>query len=166
MVSSLRFTADSHPQYAKTPSSRPEVRAAPPAPNGLSHDHDGSMASSGLSPFTARQIATPAKTSNETIWSRIRAFCSRAEMSVPSTHSQVMTRISTMASGIRTQGFSAASSSPTAIRLKLTPTSASDPTTSTPVIAIAQPPSHPNHGPIARVTQLKVVPQSWSTRLR
>ena len=38
--------------------------------------------------------------------------------------------------------------------------------TSTPVIAIAQPPSQPNHGPIARVTQENVVPQSWSTLLR
>ena len=124
------------------------------------------MASSGLSPETARQIATTAKTSSDTIWATIRTFCSRAEMSVPSTHSQVMPRMRRMASGIRIQAFSAASSSPTAIRLKLTPTSASEPTTSTPVIAIAQPPSHPNHGPIARVTQLNVVPQSWSTRFR
>ena len=36
----------------------------------------------------------------------------------------------------------------------------------TPVIMIAQPPIQPNHGPIARVTQLNVVPQSGSTRLR
>ena len=49
---------------------------------------------------------------------------------------------------------------------KLTPTSASEPMTSTPVIAIAQPPSQPAQGPIARVTQEKVVPQSWSTLLR
>ena len=44
--------------------------------------------------------------------------------------------------------------------------SASEPVTSTPVIAMAQPPIHPSHGPIARVTQENVVPQSWSTRLR
>ena len=31
-------------------------------------------------------------------------------------------------------------------------------------MAMAQPPCQPNQGPIARVTQLKVVPQSWSTR--
>ena len=96
----------------------------------------------------------------------IRKFCSRAEMSVPSTHSHVISRMRPIASGIRIQAFSAASSSPKVSRVKLTPTSASDPTTSTPVIAIAQPPIQPNHGPIARVTQLKVVPQSWSTRLR
>jgi hypothetical protein len=29
---------------------------------------------------------------------------------------------------------------------------------------IAQPPSHPAHGPIARVTQVNVVPQSGSAR--
>ena len=33
-----------------------------------------------------------------------------------------------------------------------------------PVVQIAQPPSQPIHGPIPRVTQLKVVPQSVSTR--
>ena len=38
--------------------------------------------------------------------------------------------------------------------------------TSTPVIVIAQPPIQPNHGPIARVTQENVVPQSWSTLFR
>ena len=38
--------------------------------------------------------------------------------------------------------------------------------TSTPVMVIAQPPIQPNHGPIARVTQENVVPQSWSTLLR
>ena len=46
-----------------------------------------------------------------------------------------------------------------------TPTSASDPSTRTPVIVIAQPPIHPAHGPIARVTQENVVPQSGSARL-
>lgn len=48
----------------------------------------------------------------------------------------------------------------------MTPTLASDPTTSTPVMPMAQPPNQPSHGPIARVTQEKVVPQSESTRLR
>ena len=38
--------------------------------------------------------------------------------------------------------------------------------TSTPVMVIAHPPIQPNHGPRARVTQLNVVPQSGSTRLR
>ena len=46
------------------------------------------------------------------------------------------------------------------------PTLASEPTTSTPVIPIAQPPIQPNHGPMARVTQENVVPQSWSALLR
>ena len=71
-----------------------------------------------------------------------------------------------MASGIRIHALSAAASAPTISSVKLTPTSASDPITSTPVIAIAQPPIQPSHGPIARVTQLNVVPQSRSTRLR
>ena len=47
----------------------------------------------------------------------------------------------------------------------MTPTLASEPTIRTPVIAMAQPPIQPNHGPIARVTQENVVPQSGSTRL-
>ena len=33
-------------------------------------------------------------------------------------------------------------------------------------MVIDQPPIQPAHGPIARVTQLNVVPQSWSTLLR
>ncbi len=33
-----------------------------------------------------------------------------------------------------------------------------------PVVQIAQPPIQPHHGPIARVTQENVVPQSWSAR--
>ena len=48
----------------------------------------------------------------------------------------------------------------------MTPTLASEPITSTPVMPIAQPPNQPNHGPIARVTQENVVPQSESTRFR
>jgi len=36
----------------------------------------------------------------------------------------------------------------------------------TPVMAIAHPPSHPNHGPIAWLTHEKVLPQSGSTRFR
>ncbi len=87
-------------------------------------------------------------------------------MSVPCTQIQVISRISRMASGIRIHALSAAPSAPTISRLKLTPTSASEPITSTPVIVIAQPPIQPIHGPMARVTQLNVVPQSWSTRLR
>ncbi|CAM5668169.1 hypothetical protein SMICM304S_04005 [Streptomyces microflavus] len=53
----------------------------------------------------------------------------------------------------RTKSFSTQPSRPTASRVKLTATSASEPTTRTPVMVIAQPPSHPAHGPIARVTQ-------------
>jgi hypothetical protein len=53
VVSSLRLTADSQPQYAKTPRSSPEVSATPPAPNGLSQDNDGSMASRELPPVIA-----------------------------------------------------------------------------------------------------------------
>ena len=87
-------------------------------------------------------------------------------MSVPRMQIQVSSRISPIASGIRTHALSAASSRPKVSSVKLTPTSASDPITSTPVIVIAQPPIQPNHGPIARVTQLNVVPQSWSTRFR
>ena len=72
-----------------------------------------------------------------------------------------------MASGIRIQALSAGAVERRHISsVKLTPTSASDPITSTPVIVIAQPPIQPSHGPMARVTQLNVVPQSWSTRFR
>ena len=119
-----------------------------------------------LSPLTARKIATAAKTSSEATWPRISQFCSRADTSVPRTQIHVISRITTMASGIRTQALSARSSSPKTRSPKLTPTSAREPMISTPVMAMAQPPIQPNHGPSARVTQLKVVPQSWSTRLR
>ena len=53
-VSSVRLTADSQPQKAKTPSSRPAVRAAPPSANGLSQVIDGVCASSELVPASAR----------------------------------------------------------------------------------------------------------------
>ena len=111
-------------------------------------------------------MATAAKTSRETTWAMISAFCSRADTSVPRMQTQVSAMISSTASGIRTQALSAAASAPKVRSEKLTPTSANDPTTRTPVIAMAQPPIQPNHGPIARVTQLNVVPQSASTRLR
>ncbi len=44
-TSSVRLTADSQPQYMNTPRSSPPVRAAPPAPKGLSQVMDGSIAS-------------------------------------------------------------------------------------------------------------------------
>ncbi len=47
-----------------------------------------------------------------------------------------------------------------------TATSASEPITRMPVMQTAQPAIQPACGPIARVTQAKVVPQSWSARLR
>lgn len=89
-----------------------------------------------------------------------------ADSSVPMTHRPVITTISSTVSSWRTKVFSAQLSSPTARSPKLTAMSASEPTTSTPVIAIAQPPSHPAHGPMARVTQENVVPQSWSALFR
>ena len=85
---------------------------------------------------------------------------------MPRTQIHVITRISRIASGIRIQALSAQLSAPNISRLKLTPTSASEPITSTPVMVMAQPPIQPSQGPMARVTQLNVVPQSWSTRLR
>ncbi len=66
----------------------------------------------------------------------------------------------------RTQVFPAQLSSPAASRPKRVPTSASEPTTITPVMATAQPPSQPVVGPRILDTQEKVVPQSGSTRLR
>ncbi len=60
--------------------------------------------------------------------------------------------------------FSASPSRLSVRRVKMTPTLASEPTMRIPVIAMAQPPIQPNHGPIARVTQENVVPQSGSTR--
>ena len=93
-------------------------------------------------------------------------FWNFAETSVPSTHSAVMARTTTTTSGITTALLPARSSSPIASRLNRTAMSASEPTTSTPVIAIAQPPIQPSQGPIARLTQEKVVPQSWSALLR
>ncbi len=49
-TSSVRLTADSQPQYMKTPTSRPPVRAAPPAPKGFSQLMLGSISSRVLVP--------------------------------------------------------------------------------------------------------------------
>ena len=142
------------------------MRAAPPSANGLSQVIDGVSGSSGLSPVSARPSATPANTSSDTTWARISTFWKRAETSVPITQSAVIARTTTTTSGITMALLDAASSSPNASRLNRTAVSASEPVTSTPVIAIAQPPIQPTQGPIARVTQENVVPQSWSALLR
>ncbi len=92
--------------------------------------------------------------------------CTLADTSVPITHTAVITRMSSTVSASRAKSFATQPSRPTASRAKVTATSASEPTTRTPVMVMAQPPSHPAHGPSARVTQEKVVPQSWSTLLR
>ncbi len=89
-----------------------------------------------------------------------------ADSSVPMTQMAVMARITTTARVCRITGLAAQLSRPAASRPKLTATSASEPMTRTPVIVIAQPPSQPAQGPMARVTQENVVPQSWSTLLR
>jgi hypothetical protein len=96
----------------------------------------------------------------------MRTFCTLADTSMPITQTAVITRMSSTVSTWRTTSLSAQLSRPTASRKKVTATSASDPTTRTPVIVMAQPPSQPAHGPMARVTHEKVVPQSWSTLLR
>ncbi len=92
--------------------------------------------------------------------------CRCAESSVPMTQIAVMARITATVRPCRIQALAAQSSSPRASSPKLTATSASEPMTSTPVMAIAQPPSQPAQGPMARVTHEKVVPQSWSTLFR
>ena len=142
------------------------MSAAPPSPNGFSQVIDGVSASSGLSPATARQSATTAKISSPPTWARMSTFCTRADASVPNTHSAVIATMTRTASGMTTARFDARSSKPTVSRVNRTAMSASEPMTSTPVIEIAQPPIHPNHGPIARVTHENVVPQSWSTLFR
>jgi hypothetical protein len=145
-----------------TPSSSPAVSAAPPSAKGLSQVTDGVTASSELVPPTTRPMATPAKTSSESTCSRISAFWNRAETSVPITHTAAITAITTTVRATTTGVVSARSSSPTVSSPNRTAVSAREPTTRTPVIAIAQPPIQPSHGPIARVTHEKVVPQSWS----
>ena len=77
-----------------------------------------------------------------------------------------MATMTRQASAITTGVFSARSSSPKVRSPNRTATSASEPTTSTPVIEMAQPPIQPSHGPIDRVTQENVVPQSGSAWLR
>jgi hypothetical protein len=132
----------------------------------LSQVIDGARDSSGLSPLSARPIATPANTSSETTWAMISTFWNRAEISVPSTHSAVIARITSTVIGMTTGVLAGQVVQPDGSSPKRTAVSASEPITSTPVIAIAQPPIQPSHGPIARVTQENVVPQSWSARLR
>ena len=89
-----------------------------------------------------------------------------ADSSVPMTQMAVITMINATVRPLTAQSFSARSSAPTASSPYVTPTFARDPTTRTPVMPIAQPPSQPNQGPIALVTHENVVPQSESTRLR
>ncbi len=110
--------------------------------------------------------ATTAKTPSATVWARIRPFCSRAESSVPRTQIQAISTMSATVSPITTGVDPVQLSSPTASSVNRTPTSAREPSTRTPVIVIAQPPIQPADGPIARVTQENVVPQSGSARLR
>jgi hypothetical protein len=85
---------------------------------------------------------------------------------VPITHTAVITKITTTVRATISAVFSVRPSRPTVNSPNRTAVSANEPTTSTPVMAIAQPPIQPNHGPIARVTQENVVPQSWSALLR
>lgn len=82
------------------------------------------------------------------------------------THSAAIVTITSTVSACRISVFPAQPSRPTASRPNSTATSASEPTTRTPVMVIAQPPSQPVVGPSARVTQEKVVPQSGSARFR
>ena len=84
---------------------------------------------------------------------------------MPRTQTAAMTTTSSTDRPVTTGVDSAQPSSPTARSVNRTPTSASEPSTRTPVMAIAQPPIQPVHGPSARVTQENVVPQSGSTRL-
>ncbi len=85
---------------------------------------------------------------------------------MPITQMAVITMITTTVSAITSAVFSASESSPNVSSPNRTAVSAREPTTSTPVIEIAQPPIQPNHGPMARVTQENVVPQSWSALFR
>ena len=114
----------------------------------------------------ARQSATTANTSSDTTCRRRTSpFCRCAEVSVPITHTAVITKITTTV-GATIAVFSVRPSRPTVSSPNRTAVSASEPTTSTPVIAIVQPPIRPNHGPSARVTHGNVVPQSWSAWFR
>ena len=143
------------------------MSAAPPSANGLSQVIDGVSESSGLSPVTARPSATTAKTSSDTTWARISTFWNRAETSVPITHSAVIARMTThderdhdrrvLGQVVEPEGQQPEPDGRVGQR-------ADRP--ARPVIAIAQPPIQPSHGPIARVTQENVVPQSWSALLR
>ncbi len=89
-------------------------------------------------------------------------FCRRAEASVPITQIVVITAISRTAP-ITMTAFEG--STPMRLKKKRTATSASDPMTRIPVMHTAQPAIQPVLGPMARVTQEKVVPQSWSALL-
>ncbi len=166
MVSSVRFTADSQPQYTKTPRRSPPVSAVPPAPKGSSQPAAGRTAPREAVPAYTRYRATAANTNRQRVCSRTRTFCSRAAACVSRTHRAAITTITSTVSACRTRVSSARASRPTASSPKFTATSASEPTTRTPVIVIAQPPSQPAVGPSARVTHEKVVPQSGSARFR
>ncbi len=144
------------------------MSAAPPAPKGLSQSIDGVRLPPSASPLPDRPAtsATTAKTRSAPTWAMIRPFCSLALVSVPITHTQVIAKMSTTVRVRTRKVFSASPSSCRASNPNRTPVSASEPMTSTPVIEMAQPPIQPTQGPMARVTQENVVPQSWSARFR
>jgi len=64
------------------------------------------------------------------------------------------------------QRLAASESKPKVKSPYLIAVSAKDPSTNTPAAAIVHPPKNPDLGPMARVTQENVVPQSGSRRFR
>ena len=98
----------------KTPISSP-LTSTPvsSSANGDSHDSSGSSEPSGAVPPITFASATTANTSSATTWAKIITFCTRADSSMPSTHTSVMTAMITTAIAVTAAFDSAAESQPT-----------------------------------------------------
>ena len=148
----------------KTASRTPDIRLVLSSPTGDSQLSSGVTAPSGAEPVASRTRATTTKINKIATWASTSTRCTLADSSVPLTQSQVITKMITTAK-ITTAGRDSDSAvNPNSSNVYSAATSASEPITSTPVVKTAQPPIQPRVGPMARVTQENVVPQSWSAR--
>ena len=145
---------------SRTPVSNPEYST----PNGESQLSSGSIDAAGASPAAILTKATTANRSRIATWPRVRTRCRWAEISVPITQIAVITTMITTARTTLARSDLRRSLKSKRSKRNSAETSASEPMTRIPVVQIAQPPRKPAYGPIARVTQEKVVPQSVSTR--
>jgi hypothetical protein len=108
--------------------------------------------------------ATIAKIASVMISAASRNHCSRAESSIPIQQMMVMTAIQITPTKVTQKVLAAAPSAPKRRNVYSPAIWARFAITTTSATMIAQPPIQPAAGPSARAAQVKVVPQSGSTR--